>query len=69
MTVRNHEAKKKFWAQYTPEQRSLLISIRVKKMWKNKTAKEKTARALLMLKAKKVKSKLKLQHNEQVMHS
>jgi len=53
MGIKHNLAKKAFWAQYTPEQRSLLISIRVKKMWKKKTTQQKKDRALLMLTAKK----------------
>jgi len=53
MTVKNSQAKKAFWAQYNPEQRSLLMSLRAKKMWKKKTTEQKKDRALLMLTAKR----------------
>jgi len=53
MTIKNSQAKKLFWSQYSESERSLLMSLRAKKMWKKKTTQQKKDRALLMLTAKK----------------
>ncbi len=50
---KNHSnAKRKYWASFSPEQRSKIMSDRIKKMWANKTPEQKKARANLMVKAR-----------------
>jgi len=53
--IKHKLAKVAFWAQYTPEQKSVILSFRAKKMWKNKTKQQKKDRALLMLNGKRAK--------------
>ncbi len=50
------EAKKRFWAQFSPQERKRLAIVRAKKMWTRKTATQRQAQSQLMLKAKQAKN-------------
>lgn len=56
MGQKNHEAKLKYWSQFTAEQKSKIFSDRAKKMWANKTLKQKKTRSVLMHMAKNSKN-------------
>ncbi len=52
MGNKHSQAKKKFWASKTPQQRKQMMSIRATKGWKSKTLEERKAHSLVMEKAR-----------------
>jgi hypothetical protein len=60
MTIKKSEARRKYWASLTAEQRSLLLSQRRKKGWRKKSKPERLAigRKLTDIRLSKQKQKL-----------
>ena len=54
MSNKHSQAKKKYWAQFTDEQRRLIMSQRAKKMWSKKSKEERKARSVLMNNTKRL---------------
>lgn len=57
MTQKNHEAKKKYWASLTADQKSLLMSNRRKKGWRKVSKKDRLAHGKKLTAARLAKHK------------
>ena len=59
MSIKQSQAKVRFWQQFTPEQKSQILSERAKKMWAKRTPEERKAHGKHILHVRKLNQALK----------